>query len=113
MLLVALLIGAILIVVALRGTQNELFAALMEDVPAYVVWAAAIVAIGAIGVIPGLKPATRGFLILIFVVIILRNYKQILAGLQSVSTAPEKTTTLTPFQPGGGSFGGGGASGNW
>ena len=88
MVLIALLIGAILIVVAFHGTQSNLFSALATDVPAFTTWAAAIVALGAIGFIPGLKPVSRALLALVIVVIVLRNYQSILAGFKSVSIAP-------------------------
>ena len=114
MLLVALIIGVVLIVAAIRGTQGTLFSALMQDVPAYVVWAAAIVGLGAIGYVPGLKPASRALLVLIFVVIVLHNYQKIIAGFQSVVTPPKAQTPVSnTIIPGGGSFGGAGATGVW
>jgi hypothetical protein len=88
MIFVALLIGAVLIVAAVRNSQGALFAALKQDVPAFVVWAAAIFAIGAIGFVPGLKPVSRGLLILVVTVLILRNYKQILQGFDSAWQKP-------------------------
>lgn len=83
MALLALMIGAILIVAALRGTQSNLFGALKTDVPGFAVWAAAIFALGVIGFVPGLKPTSRALLVLVFVVIILKNYQAILNSFQS------------------------------
>lgn len=88
MILVALLIGVVLIVAAVRNSQDALFSALGTDIPEFVIWAAAIIAIGAIGWIPSLKPVSRGLLILIFVVIVLRNYSAVLTGFQTAWTAP-------------------------
>jgi hypothetical protein len=51
-----------------------------------VVWGAAIVAIGAIGFIPGLRPVSRGLLALIVLVLILSNYQGILSGFQNAWT---------------------------
>lgn len=96
MVLVALFIGAILIVAAIRNSQGTLFSALYKDVPGYVVWAAAIFAIGAIGFIPGLKPVSRGLLALVIVVIVMRNYKQILAGFQNAWTNPPAAVPNSP-----------------
>lgn len=104
MTLVALLIGVILIVAAIRGTQGALFSALMTDVPGYVIWAAALFALGAIGWIPGLKPISRGLLALVIIVIVLRDYQAILAGLKAAiapatasnSTAVTSSTTVVP-----------------
>lgn len=95
MILVSLLIGAILIVAAIRDSQGELFAALKQDVPAFVVWAAAIVALGAIGWVPGLKPISRGLLGLVILVIVLRNYKQIIAGLEAVAQPPAASAPVS------------------
>lgn len=83
MALVALLIGAVLIVAAIRNSHASLFSALRTDVPEFAVWAAAIFALGVIGFIPGLKPTSRALLALVFVVIILKNYTGILSGFQS------------------------------
>lgn len=90
MILVLLAIGAILIVAAFRNSQGSLFTALYEDVPAFMTWAAAIFAIGAVGFIPGLKPVSRGILALVLVVIVLRNYQNIIAGFDSSWSKPTK-----------------------
>lgn len=81
----ALLIGVVLIVAALRNTHSTLFAALGHDVPGFVIWGAAIFGVAVIGFIPGLKPVSRGLLALVVVVIVLTNYKQILAGFQGAT----------------------------
>lgn len=78
--LIALLIGMVLIVAAVRNSQGALFSALGKDVPVFAVWAAAIIAVGAIGVIPGLKPVSRWLLALIIVVIIVNNYQRLVTG---------------------------------
>lgn len=88
MILVLIAIGAILIVAAFRNSQGSLFTALYEDIPAFVTWAAAIFAIGAVGFIPGLKPVSRGILALVLVVIVLRNYQQIIAGFENTWQKP-------------------------
>lgn len=93
MILIALLIGVILIVAAIRNSQGSLFSALATDVPGFVVWAAAIFAVGAIGFVPGLKPISRGLLALVLVVLILRNYQQILAGFKNAWTNPPAAGT--------------------
>lgn len=85
--LFALLIGAILVVASIRGTQGSLFSALGDDVPAYVTWATAIIIIGSIGFIGPLKPISRGLLILILVVLVLRNYKTVVTGFTNATTA--------------------------
>jgi len=93
MILVVLLIGVVLIVSALRNTQGALFSALATDVPQYITWAAAIIALGVIGWIPGLKPISRGLLALVLLVIILRNYQGIITGVKAVASAPQTNGT--------------------
>jgi hypothetical protein len=93
MIIVALLIGLILIAAAIRGTQGALFSALGTDLPAYVVWAAALVAVGSLGFVPGLKGPSRALLALVIVVLILNNYQAILAGFAAVSSPTSSTGT--------------------
>ena len=93
MLLVALLIGVILIVAAIRNSQGDLFSALAVDVPGFVIWAAAIVGVGAIGFVPGLKPASRGLLALVIVVLIVNNYQAIISGFQGADKAASTSST--------------------
>lgn len=93
MIFLALIIGVVLIVAAVRNSQGALFTALMQDVPDFVVWAAAIIALGAVGYVPGLKPVSRGLLMLVITVIVLRNYKNVLTGFQ---TAWKNPPTPTP-----------------
>lgn len=83
MVLVVLFLGAILLVAGIRGTYRDLFTALSIDVPGYIVWAAAILALGAIGLIPGLKPVSKGLLALVLIVLIVNNYQKIIAGFHS------------------------------
>ena len=83
MAMIALLIGVVLVVAAIRDTHGELFTALGQDVPGFAVWAAAIFALAVIGFIPGLKPVSRGLLALVIVVIVVTNYQAILGGFQS------------------------------
>lgn len=78
--LIALFLGIVLIVAAVRNSQGALFTALELDVPKFVVWAAAIIAVGAIGAIPGLKPASRWLLALVVIVLIVNNYAKLTKG---------------------------------
>ncbi len=96
MIAVLLLIGAILIVTALRGTQGVLFAALGDDVPPFVVWAAAIVAVGALGYVPGLKGPARILLALVIIVLVLNNYESILAGFGAAASGQGTPQAATP-----------------
>lgn len=99
MIIVLVLIAAILIIAALRDTQGDLFAALKEDVPAFGVWSAALIALGMIGFIPGLKPVSRGLLALVVVVLFVNNYKAIVSGFEKAWRG------TNPDAPAGGSGG--------
>lgn len=88
MILVVLFIGAIILVSALRNAYAELFAALGQDVPQFVTWAAAILALGAIGFVPGFKSVSRGLMALVLITIIFQNYEKVLAGFQAVTKVP-------------------------
>lgn len=80
MILILILIGVILLVAAIRDTQGDLFTALGQDVPAFGTWAAAIIALGVLGFVPGLKPVSRALLGLVLVVLIVNNAPAIAAG---------------------------------
>lgn len=96
MILIALFIGAVLVIAAIRGTQVDLGSALLKDVPGYAVWAAAILAIGAIGFVPQAKPVSRALLVLVVAVIILTQYQNILNGFQNAwKTAPGQASTAS------------------
>jgi hypothetical protein len=88
MILLALFLGVILIVAAIRNSQRALFSALKADVPEYLIWAAAIFAVGAIGYIKPAKPIANGLLVLMLTAIILANYKGIIAGFDNAWKNP-------------------------
>lgn len=107
MVLVVLIIGVILIVAAVRNSHGALFTALGTDVPEFVVWGAALLAVGAVGFVPGLKPVSRGLLALILIVLVLQNYKSILGGFDHAWQASAKLKPGTAPGASGGSGGGG------
>lgn len=79
-----LLIGALLIVVAFNNSYSSLVTELEADVPGYFKWGAAIVAILALGYVPGLKTPSRWLLALVLVVLFLANYQGFYAQIQSL-----------------------------
>lgn len=93
--IVALLIGVILVVAAVRNSQDALFSALATDAPKFVVWAAAIFAVGAIGFIPGLRPVSRLLLALVVVVLVVNNYQAIVNGFTNAWQNPPKAGSST------------------
>lgn len=102
----AFLIAVVLIVVAIRGTQGTLFSALMTDVPGFAVWAGAIFALALIGFVPGLKPISRGLLALVILVIVLRNYQNVLASFQGLVENPTAGGSSSSDGGSGGGVGG-------
>jgi Flp pilus assembly pilin Flp len=88
--LIALFLGIILIVAAVRNSQGALFSALGTDVPKFVIWGAAIIAVGMIGAIPGLKTPSRLLLGLVVTVLIVNNYQKLISGFQSAWQSPPK-----------------------
>lgn len=111
MALIALFLAILLIVAAVRNSQGALFSALGTDVPKFVIWAAAIIAVGAIGAIPGLKPVSRILLALVVIVIIVNNYGRLTKGFQNAwQTANKQSptssgTSANTAAPAGSSFG--------
>lgn len=80
MIIFLVLIAVVLIVAALRDTQGDLFAAIREDVTAFGTWGAALIAVGLLGFIPGVKPVSRALLGLVIVVLFVNNYQTIVSG---------------------------------
>lgn len=71
-----LIVGTVFVVAAVRGTTDQLIALLKNDFTGkgnYVFWLVSILAIGAVGYIPDLKPVSRAFLALVVVVLFLTN----------------------------------------
>jgi hypothetical protein len=111
----ALLIGVVLVVSAIRDTHSQLLSAILTDVPAFAVWGAAIFGIALIGFIPGLRPVSRGLLALIVVVLILHNYQALIGaftGLAQGKTATGGTGAGTGAGGGAGGSGGGLSTGD-
>jgi len=79
-----LLLGAILIIAALNNSQGALATELESDVPPFLKWGLAIGAIGGLGWVPGLQQISRWLLALVLVVIVLKNYQQMIAGFQAL-----------------------------
>jgi hypothetical protein len=82
------IVGAILVIVGIRGNYGELATALETDVPPYMVWGAAFFGVGAIGWVPGLQHISRMLVALVLVVLVLTNYQQILASFKGLASAP-------------------------
>lgn len=95
----ALLIGAILIVVAFNNSFGALATELETDIPAYFKWAIAIVAILALGYIPGMRTPSRWLLGLVALVIILVDWPKIQSGFSSFASSGGSGTGVGAAQP--------------
>lgn len=76
MAIVFLIIGAVFMVAAIRGKQEELFAILKDDFTGsnnFFVWGLAIFFLGALGYARQVRPVSNAFLVLLFVVILLTS----------------------------------------
>jgi flagellar biosynthesis component FlhA len=83
-----ILIGAVLLIAAVRNTEGDLGNALVADVPGYLKWALAIIAVGALGWVPGMRTISRWLLALVLVVIFLKNYQALFQGFTNLETPP-------------------------
>jgi hypothetical protein len=120
-----LLIGAVLIITAIRGTYSDLGKQLTTDFTgsgsgSFLIWIAAIGAVGALGYSPVLRTPARMLLALVILAMVMTNGQRGLFSRlqQAVSTAPpaepgiadQPLTGSVPVQLSGGS-GASGASG--
>lgn len=91
--IVFIVIGILFLVVAIRGTQGELYDVLKSELTGsnnWVVWASAIVILGLIGYWRRARPVTDAFIGLIFIVLVIANkgfFAKFNQGLRAPSTA--------------------------
>lgn len=74
--LALLFAGLLLLISAVRNSQDDLFALLQKDFTGpnnFVAWIIALVFVGAIGYIPKLKPLSIAFLTLVLIAIFLKK----------------------------------------
>lgn len=111
-----LIVGFLLIASALQNTQSELAALLQRDLlgsQGFLLWLAAVVALGAIGYIPGLERTSRNLILLLLVVVVLRNggiWANAQAALQGASQAGPAPSVANPAQTSAGQAGSSGGS---
>lgn len=104
---VLLIAGATLLIVAVRNTQDDLFALLKKDFSGpnnFVYWVFSLLVIGALGYIPKLKPISVGFLSLVILVLFLTKgdptkasggfFEKLTAGLQSTQAVSTQPSTV-------------------
>jgi hypothetical protein len=94
-----LAIGAILVIVAIRGTHANLGALLVEDFTGsgsggrgFLVWLAAIATVGALGFVPGMKVPARLLLALVILGLLISNKGVFAALADAVQQGPQPVT---------------------
>lgn len=97
--LALLIVGTLLIVVAFQNTIGDLARAIGADVPGYFKWLVAIVAILALGYLPSMRTPSRILLTLVVLVVLLTNYRQILAGFKTFAASSGTAQGATPPNP--------------
>jgi len=74
--LFVIIVGLVLLVSAVRGTEKDLFAALSDDFTGnnnFFTWVIALAILAALGSVKEIRPVTQGFLFLVLLVIFLQN----------------------------------------
>ena len=102
--LAIILIAMIFIVTGFKGTTGDLFTQIRGDAAQIAIPFIAIILIGAVGYIPGLKKISDGFLALVLVGMFLSNkgfFAKFNQQLHAIATTGSTATPLTPqFQLG-------------
>jgi hypothetical protein len=104
-----LIIGATVLVTAYQGTEDAFFNQLKSDIlgsngngkGGFLYWIVAIAIVGGLGYIPGFKPLSNAFLILLLVVLFLTQSKGGTGGFFSqfqnqLNSVASQQTTTTP-----------------
>jgi hypothetical protein len=107
-------VGLILMATALKNTQHELGDQLSIDLlgsDGFLAWAGAILALGFIGYLPGLRTTSRYLLALVAVVVVLRN-GGLFANAQAAFLAASASGPAPSIPAASSSSGGSGAAGS-
>jgi hypothetical protein len=104
-----LIIGVVLLVSAVRDTQDDLFTLVKGDFSGqgnFIFWVISILIIGGIGYVPKLKPISDGFLVLVLLVLFLSKgdpskasggfFEKFSAALKSTQTPAGSGTATQP-----------------
>lgn len=96
---ILILVAGLLIMAAWNNSAGSLMTELETDVPGFAKWFVAIAAVGALGWIPGVEKISKWLLGLVLLVLVLKNYTNIIAGFQALSGASTTTTTAGMTNP--------------
>lgn len=98
------IVGAVLLLVAVRNTHGQLATLLKDDFTGsqgavgFIVWIGAILAIGALGYFPALKTASRGLLALVFLAMLIAN-KGVFDNIANAIRNPPQITQAAAEDP--------------
>jgi hypothetical protein len=102
---VLIFVGLVLVIAAIEGTEQALGAQLKKDFSgqgSFLLWAAAIVAVGSIGYVPELKKFSDTFLVLLLVSLLFSNpaaLGNIASEIQSAAASPVRRAPRAPRAP--------------
>jgi hypothetical protein len=102
---ILLVIGILLIVSAIKGTEHELGKLIQEDFTgsgSFLYWLAAIGVLGALGYVPALKTPSRYLIALIIVAMVFSN-QGVLSKLLQAIQSPQAAASVAPPAGGGSS----------
>lgn len=92
-----IIVGLILLVASIRGTQQDLFDTLKSDFTGdgnFIFWVLALGIISALGSVKAIRPITQGFLALVIVVIFLVNRGLIPSFIEQVKRGTGTNLTI-------------------
>lgn len=106
-----LVVGAVLLIASVRGTQDDLFKLVKDDFTGsnnFIFWLVSIFAIGALGYVPKLKPFSNALLALVVIVLVVAKgnpnnvgggfFSQFAKAVNSTTAASSSNATNTSPQ---------------
>lgn len=88
-------IGFLLIDAGVRGNAKDVASQLATDVQGFLAFGAAIIILGVLGMSQTARPIAKSFLVLVFVVFLLKNGNAVVNGLTSAASAPSDSSSST------------------
>ncbi len=78
--------GILLIIAAVRGTEQEVLSQVADDAKHFIVWLVLLVAVGLIGLSEKWKPLSDAFLTLIVVAFVIRSGNEMIKGFNQLTS---------------------------
>lgn len=85
--ILALLVGIMLVEVGVRNNAQPMFKQLAIDMQGFLAFGAAIMILAVAGSITTLRPVAKAFMVLVFVVFLLKNGNAVIKGLTASASA--------------------------